>query len=122
MPHRDNLTASRDALSRTAHLICETYARMASVGLVSENSVAWPITQVELASTHLARGEWDAALPLLEEGVRIADANGHRMQAPLLAARILGTADPSFADAIEEYARTLEGQVEEKNRRLKDAL
>ena len=39
----------RDALARTAHLLCETYARMASVGLVRENSVAWPMTQVELA-------------------------------------------------------------------------
>jgi CRP-like cAMP-binding protein len=39
----------RDALARTAHLLCETYARMASVGLVTENSVPWPMTQVELA-------------------------------------------------------------------------
>lgn len=39
----------RDALARTAHLLCETYARLASVGLVAENSVAWPMTQVELA-------------------------------------------------------------------------
>jgi CRP-like cAMP-binding protein len=39
----------RDALARSAHLLCETYARMASVGLVAENSVHWPMTQVELA-------------------------------------------------------------------------
>jgi CRP-like cAMP-binding protein len=39
----------RDALARSAHLLCETYARMAAVGLVTENSVPWPMTQVELA-------------------------------------------------------------------------
>lgn len=48
------------------------------------DDLAYPLHN--LGALHVARGEWDAALPLLEEGVRIADAKGHRMQAPLLAA------------------------------------
>ena len=39
-----------------------------------------------------------------------------------LAARILGAADDRLADRVEQYARALEEQVEEKNRRLKDSL
>jgi 5-(carboxyamino)imidazole ribonucleotide mutase len=42
--------------------------------------------------------------------------------AGLLAARILGSSDDRLADRVEQYARTLEQQVEEKNRRLKDSL
>ncbi len=53
--------------------------------------------------------------------VATVSINGAK-NAGLLAARILGAGDPQYGDAIEEYARTLEAQVEEKNRRLKDAL
>ncbi len=42
--------------------------------------------------------------------------------AGLLAARILGAGDDAIAEQVEEYARALEAQVEEKNRRLKDSL
>ncbi|WP_183501111.1 5-(carboxyamino)imidazole ribonucleotide mutase [Microbacterium invictum] len=56
-------------------------------------------------------------------GVPVATVsiNGAK-NAGLLAARILGAADARYGDAIEAYARTLEAQVEEKNRRLKDSL
>ncbi len=53
--------------------------------------------------------------------VATVSINGAR-NAGLLAVRILGAGDPVLADRLEEYARTLEAQVEEKNRRLKDAL
>ena len=53
--------------------------------------------------------------------VATVSINGAK-NAGLLAARILGVSDPAVADRIEEYARTLEGQVEEKNRRLKESL
>ena len=42
--------------------------------------------------------------------------------AGLLAVRILGSSDDGLAERVEEYARDLEGQVEEKNRRLKESL
>jgi 5-(carboxyamino)imidazole ribonucleotide mutase len=53
--------------------------------------------------------------------VATVSINGAK-NAGLLAARILGASDPVVGDRIEEYARTLEGQVEEKNRRLKESL
>jgi 5-(carboxyamino)imidazole ribonucleotide mutase len=53
--------------------------------------------------------------------VATVSINGAK-NAGLLAARILGAGDPGLLDRVEAYARDLEGQVEEKNRRLKDAL
>jgi 5-(carboxyamino)imidazole ribonucleotide mutase len=53
--------------------------------------------------------------------VATVSINGAK-NAGLLAARILGSGDPALADRVERYARDLEAQVEEKNRRLKDSL
>lgn len=53
--------------------------------------------------------------------VATVSINGAK-NAGLLAARIIGAADPELADRLEDYARSLEQQVEEKNRRLKEAL
>jgi 5-(carboxyamino)imidazole ribonucleotide mutase len=53
--------------------------------------------------------------------VATVSINGAK-NAGLLAARILGSSDDRLADRVEQYARTLEQQVEEKNRRLKDSL
>ncbi|MEV8266705.1 5-(carboxyamino)imidazole ribonucleotide mutase [Microbacterium sp. NPDC076911] len=53
--------------------------------------------------------------------VATVSINGAK-NAGLLAARILGASDTSIGDAVEAYARSLEGQVEEKNRRLKESL
>jgi 5-(carboxyamino)imidazole ribonucleotide mutase len=53
--------------------------------------------------------------------VATVSINGAK-NAGLLAARILGSADAEIADRIEAYARDLESQVEDKNRRLKESL
>lgn len=53
--------------------------------------------------------------------VATVSINGAK-NAGLLAARILGASDPAIADRVEAYARELEQQVEEKNRRLKESL
>ena len=53
--------------------------------------------------------------------VATVSINGAK-NAGLLAARILATSDADLAERIEEYARSLEAQVEEKNRRLKESL
>ncbi len=41
----------RSAVERIAHLICELFARLRSLGLAPTNICEWPITQVELAET-----------------------------------------------------------------------
>ena len=53
--------------------------------------------------------------------VATVSINGAK-NAGLLAARILGASDAGLADRVEQYARDLEAQVEEKNRRLKESL
>lgn len=53
--------------------------------------------------------------------VATVSINGAK-NAGLLAARILGSSDARVADRVEQYARTLEAQVEEKNLRLKESL
>lgn len=53
--------------------------------------------------------------------VATVSINGAK-NAGLLAARILATSDDAVADRMEQYAQSLEQQVEEKNRRLKDSL
>jgi CRP-like cAMP-binding protein len=37
-----------DAVGRVAHMLCETYLRLDSVGLVIDHSFAWPLTQQDL--------------------------------------------------------------------------
>jgi 5-(carboxyamino)imidazole ribonucleotide mutase len=53
--------------------------------------------------------------------VATVSINGAK-NAGILAARMLGSSDAALGDRVEAYARDLEAQVEEKNRRLKDAL
>ncbi len=53
--------------------------------------------------------------------VATVSINGAK-NAGLLAARILATSDDRLAARMEDYARSLEAQVAEKNRRLKDSL
>lgn len=53
--------------------------------------------------------------------VATVSINGAK-NAGLLAVRLLGSSESAVADAVAAYAADLEVQVEEKNRRLKDAL
>ncbi|HJB63487.1 MAG TPA: 5-(carboxyamino)imidazole ribonucleotide mutase [Candidatus Microbacterium pullistercoris] len=56
-------------------------------------------------------------------GIPVATVSiGGATNAGLLAARIIGSADPDVAERVEQYADRLESQVEEKNQRLKDSL
>ena len=41
----------RTAAERIAHLICELFLRLHSIGLARSNTCDWPITQIELADT-----------------------------------------------------------------------
>ncbi len=56
-------------------------------------------------------------------GIPVATVSiGGAKNAGLLAARILGASDPALAQALDDYARRLEAEVEQKNRRLKESL
>ena len=84
---------------------------------------ALPVIGVPISATKLD-GE-DALLSIVQmpSGVPVATVSiGGAKNAGLLAARILGASDAAVADRVEAYARQLEEQVGEKNRRLKESL
>jgi 5-(carboxyamino)imidazole ribonucleotide mutase len=56
-------------------------------------------------------------------GIPVATVSiGGAKNAGLLAIRILGATDAGLGDRVEAYARELEAQVQDKNRRLKESL
>lgn len=89
---------------------------LASVTAVPVIGVPVPLAYLDGMDSLLSIVQMPAGIPVAT--VSIAGARN----AGLLAARILGTTDADLADRIEAYAHELEGQVEQKNRRLKDSL
>lgn len=82
-----------------------------------------PVVGVPVPLAHLDGMDSLLSIVQMPAGIPVATVSiGGARNAGLLAARILGAAEPAIADRLEDYARVLEGQVEEKNRRLKDAL
>lgn len=89
---------------------------LASVTAVPVIGVPVQLSTLDGLDSLLSIVQMPAGIP-----VATVSINGAK-NAGLLAARILATSDPVLADRIEQYARDLEGQVEEKNRRLKESL
>lgn len=89
---------------------------LASVTALPVIGVPVPLAYLDGMDSLLSIVQMPAGIPVATVSI------GGARNAGILAARILGTADPALADRIESYARDLEAQVEEKNRRLKDSL
>ncbi|MDQ4215369.1 5-(carboxyamino)imidazole ribonucleotide mutase [Microbacterium sp. ASV81] len=89
---------------------------LASVTALPVIGVPVPLAYLDGMDSLLSIVQMPAGIPVATVSI------GGARNAGILAARILGTGDPSIADRIEAYARELESQVEEKNRRLKDSL
>jgi 5-(carboxyamino)imidazole ribonucleotide mutase len=84
---------------------------------------ALPVIGVPVPLAYLYGMDSLLSIVQMPAGIPVATVSiGGARNAGILAARILGTGDPAIADRIESYARELEAQVEEKNRRLKDSL
>lgn len=84
---------------------------------------ALPVVGVPVPLAYLDGMDSLLSIVQMPAGIPVATVSiGGARNAGILAARILGIADPALADRIESYARDLEAQVEEKNRRLKDSL
>ncbi len=82
-----------------------------------------PVLGVPVQSSMLSGVDSLLSIVQMPAGIPVATVSiGGARNAGLLAARILGTADAALADRVEEYARDLEAQVEEKNERLKASL
>lgn len=89
---------------------------LASVTALPVIGVPVPLATLDGLDSLLSIVQMPAGIPVATVSI------GGARNAGLLAVRMLGIADPAHADAIEQYARELEGVVEEKNRRLKEAL
>lgn len=117
------LRYGREARSRGLRVIIAGAGGAAHLPGMLASVTALPVIGVPVQLATLDGMDSLLSIVQMPAGIPVATVsiNGAK-NAGLLAARILGAADPAYADAIEEYARTLEAQVEEKNRRLKDAL
>ncbi|MGF6821605.1 5-(carboxyamino)imidazole ribonucleotide mutase [Microbacterium sp. ZKA21] len=82
-----------------------------------------PVVGVPVPLAYLDGMDSLLSIVQMPAGIPVATVSiGGARNAGILAARIIGSSDAEIADRIEEYARTLEGQVAEKNQRLKDSL
>ncbi|WP_424936054.1 MULTISPECIES: 5-(carboxyamino)imidazole ribonucleotide mutase [Bacteria] len=89
---------------------------LASVTVLPVIGVPVPLALLDGMDSLLSIVQMPAGIPVATVSI------GGARNAGILAARILGSADPTLADRVESYAAELESQVEEKNRRLKDSL
>ncbi len=89
---------------------------LASVTALPVIGVPVPLAYLDGMDSLLSIVQMPAGIPVATVSI------GGARNAGILAARILGTGDAAIADRVESYARELEAQVEEKNRRLKDSL
>ena len=72
----------RQAEPRIAHLICEVRARLAAVGLVNDETFAWPLTQGDTAdTTGLTAVHVNRVLKALR-ALELFDLEGRRMRVP----------------------------------------
>ncbi|MFV0320221.1 MAG: 5-(carboxyamino)imidazole ribonucleotide mutase [Microbacterium sp.] len=84
---------------------------------------AVPVIGVPVPLAHLDGMDSLLSIVQMPAGIPVATVSiGGAKNAGLLAVRILGAHDERLADALEQYARDLQAQVEEKNARLKGAL
>ena len=89
---------------------------LASVTTLPVIGVPVPLAKLDGLDSLLSIVQMPAGIPVATVSI------GGARNAGLLAARILGVADPVLADQMEAFSRDLEAQVEAKNERLKESL
>lgn len=117
------LSYGREARSRGLKVIIAGAGGAAHLPGMLASLTALPVIGVPVQLATLDGMDSLLSIVQMPAGIPVATVsiNGAK-NAGLLAARILATSDDHLAERVEEYARTLEAQVEEKNRRLKDSL
>ena len=89
---------------------------LASVTPLPVIGVPVPLARLDGMDSLLSIVQMPAGIPVATVSI------GGAKNAGLLAARILGSADPAVREKLETYSRDLEHQVLEKNERLKGSL
>ncbi|MBY6060650.1 5-(carboxyamino)imidazole ribonucleotide mutase [Microbacterium esteraromaticum] len=117
------MSYGRDARSRGIRVIIAGAGGAAHLPGMIASVTALPVVGVPVPLAYLDGMDSLLSIVQMPAGIPVATVSiGGARNAGLLAARILGTSDPELADRVEAYARELEGQVEQKNQRLKDSL
>ncbi|WP_040165472.1 5-(carboxyamino)imidazole ribonucleotide mutase [Microbacterium gorillae] len=113
----------REARERGLRVIIAGAGGAAHLPGMLASVTALPVVGVPVPLAYLDGMDSLLSIVQMPAGIPVATVSiGGAKNAGLLAARILGTSDAALADRVEAYARDLEGQVEEKNRRLKESL
>ncbi|MFT4050868.1 MAG: 5-(carboxyamino)imidazole ribonucleotide mutase [Microbacterium sp.] len=89
---------------------------IASVTALPVIGVPVPLATLDGLDSLLSIVQMPAGIPVATVSI------GGAKNAGLMAARILGAGDERLAERVEQYARLLEEQVEQKNLRLKESL
>lgn len=117
------ISYGREARSRGLKAIIAGAGGAAHLPGMLASLTALPVIGVPVQLATLDGMDSLLSIVQMPAGIPVATVsiNGAK-NAGLLAARILGAGDPAIAERIEAYAKDLEAQVEEKNRRLKESL
>jgi len=117
------MTYGRDARARGLRAIIAGAGGAAHLPGMLASMTALPVIGAPVQLATLDGMDSLLSIVQMPAGIPVATVsiNGAK-NAGLLAARILGTSDERLADRVEQYAKLLEQQLEEKNRRLKDSL
>ena len=117
------MSYARDARSRGVRVIIAGAGGAAHLPGMLASMTPLPVVGVPVPLAYLDGMDSLLSIVQMPAGIPVATVSiGGARNAGLLAARILGTADPDLADRVEAYSRELEAQVEEKNERLKGSL
>ncbi|MBT8798208.1 5-(carboxyamino)imidazole ribonucleotide mutase [Microbacterium flavum] len=117
------LSYGREARSRGLRVIIAGAGGAAHLPGMLASVTALPVIGVPVQLATLDGMDSLLSIVQMPAGIPVATVsiNGAK-NAGLLAARILGSADGDLADRVEQYARDLRAQVDEKNRLLKESL
>ena len=117
------ISYGREARSRGLQAIIAGAGGAAHLPGMLASLTALPVIGVPVQLKTLDGMDSLLSIVQMPAGIPVATVsiNGAK-NAGLLAARIIGSGDPAVADRVEAYAKDLERQVDEKNRRLKESL
>ncbi|WP_426187668.1 5-(carboxyamino)imidazole ribonucleotide mutase [Microbacterium sp. TWP3-1-2b2] len=114
---------AREARSRGIRVIIAGAGGAAHLPGMLASMTPLPVVGVPVPLAYLDGMDSLLSIVQMPAGIPVATVSiGGARNAGILATRILGASDPAIADRLEDYARTLESQVAEKNERLKDSL
>ncbi|CAH0132774.1 N5-carboxyaminoimidazole ribonucleotide mutase [Microbacterium sp. Bi121] len=117
------MSYAREARARGIRVIIAGAGGAAHLPGMVASMTPLPVIGVPVPLAHLDGMDSLLSIVQMPAGIPVATVSiGGARNAGILAARILGAADAAIADSLEDYAKTLESQVAEKNERLKDSL